>query len=488
MALAWSQIGLRFLPFADAVSTELPLARLLRLSLFQISVGLAVVLLNGTLNRVMIVELGVPASLVALMVSLPLLFAPARALVGFRSDHHRSYLGWRRVPYIWMGTLLQFGGLAIMPFALLVLSGDTHGPVVFGQIGAALAFLLIGAGLHTSQTAGLALATDLAPEATRPRVVALLYVMLLVGMVVSAAIFGRLLQDFSQFRLIGVIQGAALVTMGLNIVALWKQEARQPRKTSPDLHRDKPKATFIDAWRRLAAEAGSGPGGSAPGRARSIHRFLVTVGLGTAAFSMQDILLEPFGGQVLRLGVGATTALTAILAGGSLVAFALSAGHLGRGGDPYRLSATGALVGVAAFSLVIFAAPLDSALLFRVGTGLIGFGGGLFAVGTLTAAMAFSADGAAGLALGAWGAVQATAAGIGIALGGVIRDAVSGLAASGALGPALTDAAVGYSVVYQLEIVLLFATLVALGPLVRRVTTTGAAGEAPRFGMAEFPG
>ncbi len=110
--------------------TALPLGRLLRLSLFQVTVGMAVVLLIGTLNRVMIVELGVPAWLVALMVSLPLVFAPFRALVGFRSDTHRSVLGWRRVPYLWFGTLLQFGGFAIMPFALLVLSGDTHGPIV----------------------------------------------------------------------------------------------------------------------------------------------------------------------------------------------------------------------------------------------------------------------------------------------------------------------------------------------------------------------
>ncbi len=478
MALAWGQIGLKFLPFADAVSAELPLGRLLRLSLFQLSVGLAVVLLNGTLNRVMIVELGVPASIVALMVSLPLLFAPVRALVGFRSDHHRSYLGWRRVPYIWMGTLLQFGGLAIMPFALLVLSGDTHGPLIFGHIGAALAFLLVGAGLHTSQTAGLALATDLAPEANRPRVVALLYVMLLLGMVLSAAVFGFLLKDFSQFRLIGVIQGAALLTMGLNIVALWKQEPRRPRLTSPELTDQLAKPSFRDAWRELSASS----------NARSITRFLVMVGLGTAAFSMQDILLEPFGGQVLKLGVGATTALTGILAGGSLVAFALSAGHLGRGGDPYRLAAYGALIGVGAFALVIFAAPLESALMFRIGTGLIGFGGGFFAVGTLTAAMALSADGTRGLALGAWGAVQATAAGLGIALGGVIRDTVAGLAASGALGSALSDVAVGYSVVYHFEIALLFATLVALGPLVRRVTTTRAVQQAPQFGVAEFPG
>ena len=66
------------------------------------------------------VELGVPAWLVSLMVGLPLVFAPFRAFIGFRSDNHRSALGWRRVPYIWMGTLLQFGGLAIMPFALLI--------------------------------------------------------------------------------------------------------------------------------------------------------------------------------------------------------------------------------------------------------------------------------------------------------------------------------------------------------------------------------
>jgi len=112
---SWSELGTRFLPFADAASPDLPLSRLLRLSLFQVSVGLSLVLLVGTLNRVMIVELGVPAVLVAVMVALPLLAAPFRALIGFRSDNHRSELGWRRVPFLWMGTLIQFGGFAIIP-------------------------------------------------------------------------------------------------------------------------------------------------------------------------------------------------------------------------------------------------------------------------------------------------------------------------------------------------------------------------------------
>ena len=113
----WSKVATAWLPFADAASADLPLARLLRLALFQVSVGMTIVLLNGTLNRVMIVELGTPAWLVAPMIALPVLIAPFRALIGHRSDTHRSVLGWRRVPYIWFGTLMQFGGLAIMPFA-----------------------------------------------------------------------------------------------------------------------------------------------------------------------------------------------------------------------------------------------------------------------------------------------------------------------------------------------------------------------------------
>src|SRR5690349_12178843 len=251
---AWMKLSPDLLPFADAASETLPLNRLLRLSLFQVSVGMVAVLLNGTLNRVMVVELGVPTWLVAVMVSLPLVFAPLRALVGFRSDTHRSVLGWKRVPYIWFGTLLQFGGFAIMPFALIILSGDTTGPVYVGHAGAALAFLLVGAGLHTTQTAGLALATDLAPLESRPRVVALLYVMLLVGMVASALLFGALLANFSQLRLIQLVQGAAVATMLLNLTALWKQEPRNPAATRPDL----PRPSFKDSWAafRSAGRAG----------------------------------------------------------------------------------------------------------------------------------------------------------------------------------------------------------------------------------------
>ncbi len=466
----WTAVATRFLPFADVATPELPLGRILRLSLFQVSVGMAAVLLTGTLNRVMIVELGLPAAVVALMVAIPLVFAPVRALIGHRSDTHRSILGWKRVPYIWFGTLLQFGGFAILPFALLVMSGDTHGPVVIGEIAAALAFLLVGAGMHTTQTAGLALATDLADEENRPRLVALLYVMLLVGMMLAALVIGQLLRPFSAIRLIQVIQGVAALTMALNLLALWKQEARNPAATAPTRARP----PFHASWKALIAGGGAA-------------RLLWAVGLGAAAFSMQDVLLEPYGGEVLGLAVGATTSLTALWAAGALLGFGLAAQRLGLGGDPHRLAALGLLIGIGAFAAVIISEPLQSVTLFGIGAMGIGLGGGLFSVGTLTAAMALGATTGSGLALGAWGAAQATAAGAAVALGGALRDIVSALAVSGRLGPALDDAGTGYSVVWHLEIALLFAALVALGPLARWVRSDPPPARPGRFGLSEFP-
>ncbi len=468
------RVSIRALPFADAASDDLPLGQLLRLSLFQVSVGMATVMMLGTLNRVMIVELGVPAFVVAIMVALPVLSAPFRALLGFRSDTHRSALGWKRVPYIWFGSLWQFGGLAVMPFALIVLSGDqTLGPDWAGEVLAGLAFLMTGLGVHMTQTAGLALASDRATEETRPRVVALLYVMNLLGMAVSALVLGALLTDFSNLRLIQVVQGSAVVTLLLNLVALWKQEHLRPMSTT---ERAEPRPRFRDAWADFAKGGQAG-------------RLLAVVALGTAAFSMQDVLLEPYGGQVLGLSVSKTTLLTALWSVGAIGGFAFAARWLAAGMMPYRMAGRGLLAGIAAFACVILAGPMNSVPLFFLGAATIGLGSGLFAVSTLTAAMILPVGGSAGrgLALGAWGAAQATAGGIGIALGGSIRDAVNQVALSGRLGEALTGIGTGYATVYHIEIGLLFLTLVALGPLVRIATPGLKPAPQQGIGLSEFP-
>jgi BCD family chlorophyll transporter-like MFS transporter len=468
-------LSMSWLPFADAASEGLPLGQLLRLSLFQVSVGMAAVLLLGTLNRVMIVELGVPASVVAIMIALPVLMAPLRAVLGFRSDTYRSAIGWKRIPYLWFGSLWQMGGLAVMPFALIVLSGDQIlGPAWAGEALAGLAFLMTGLGMAMTQTAGLALAADRATDETRPRVVALLYVMYLVGMVISSILVGWLLRDYDPITLVRVVQGCGAATLILNLIALWKQEKVRPMSAA-EIAAPRPKFREALADLRQVPDA---------------MRLMVLVALGALGFNMQDVLLEPYGGEILGLSVGRTTLLTATSAGGALVGFALAAHWLGRGMDPFRMVARGLLIGIAAFSAVVFAAPLQSAPLFFLGAFGIGLGGGLFSVGTLTAAMKLPERGLAGrgLVLGAWGAAQATAAGSSVAIGGLIRDGVGHLAMQGAFGPGMALPSTGYSTVYHLEIALLFATLVVLGPLVRTRILHPATEQGPaRFGLAEFP-
>lgn len=449
-------MGPRFLPFADVATKDLPLSRLLRLSLFQVSVGLALVLLVGTLNRVMIVELGVPSWLVAVMLALPLIFAPFRALIGYKSDTHRCALGWRRVPFIWKGTLWQFGGFAIMPFALLVLGQQgesTNWPLWLGHVSAGVAFLLVGAGVHTVQTAGLALATDLTPPESHPKVVGLMYVTLLLGMLVSSLVFGAALQDFSPGQLVKVIQGAAVATVFLNFVAMWQQETLQQGRDK----NQRPDPTFSESWRSFC-------------EGNNAIRQLTIVGVGTLAFGMADVLLEPFGGHVLQMSVSATTKLTALLAFGGLLGFALASRILGNGGDPYRMVLNGALIGVPAFACVMLAAPLGTPALFLLGNFLIGFGAALFGHGTLTATMNRAPANQAGLALGSWGAVQATAAGLAIAASGVIRDLVN--AAVSSSDAQLWGIASGYVVVYALEIVMLVVTIAAVYPLIRKGANT----------------
>jgi BCD family chlorophyll transporter-like MFS transporter len=159
---------------------------------------------------------------------------------------------------------------------------------------------------------------------------------------------------------------------------------------------------------------------------------------------------------------------------------------LSKGLDACRLAAMGALLGLPAFACVIFSAPLDSSELFRLGSGLIGFAGGLFSVGMLITAMEIPEKELTGMVLGAWGAVQATAAGVSMALGGVLRDVVTSLATSGWFGESLNSPATGYSFVFHLEIYFLFVVLIALGPLVRRRHSSRSAMQP--LGLAELPG
>jgi BCD family chlorophyll transporter-like MFS transporter len=215
-------------------------------------------------------------------------------------------------------------------------------------------------------------------------------------------------------------------------------------------------------------------------------RLLAATAIGTAAFSMQDVLLEPYGGSLLGMSVSQTTILTALTAAGALLGLYFAGLWLARGMNACRLAALGALAGVPALVAISVAGAFAAPWLLRAGALLIGFGGGLFIVGTLTAAVRLPSTGHEGLAVGAWGAAQATAAGLGIGLGGAIKDIFADIASTGAMGVSLQSPWASYGVVYQIEIVLLFVTLAVIGPLARYGSE--ARSQESSFGFAEFPG
>jgi BCD family chlorophyll transporter-like MFS transporter len=247
-----------------------------------------------------------------------------------------------------------------------------------------------------------------------------------------------------------VIQGSAVTVVVFNLVSLWKQEARQERRAP------RAEGGFSRSLKRLLAQP-------------QMVRFLWTVALGTCALTMQDILIEPFGGQVLGMSVSETSSLNALSAGGAFVAFALAAMWLRRGVHACRLAGCGLLLALPALVFLIFSVPLHSVLMFQSGACLLGFGTGLFSVGTLVTAMSYQDKEFVGLGLGAWGAVHATAGGVAAILAALLRDAVGHWTAQGAMGEVMDNVATGYSFVFHCEIYLVFATLVALGPLVGRV-------------------
>ena len=467
------KISKNILPFSDAGSTNFSLFQLLRLSLFQISVGMATVMLAGTLNRVMIVELLVPASLVAVMIAIPVLIAPLRTFYGHKSDTYKSFIGWKRIPYMWFGSLFQFGGLAIMPFAIIILSGDqTVGPSWAGEVLVAIAFLFTGIGMHITQTVGLALAADRATKENRPRVVALLYFMFLFGMGISAVVIGILLADFSKLRLIQVVQGSAVLTLFLNLVAVWRQE----QIIINNQKNDKSEKFFL-SWKKFISD-------------RKTNSLIWVVFWGTLAFSMQDVLLEPYGGQILGLSVSETTNLTGVWALGALLGLALAANNSKKTVSSVSNAMTALLIGIVGFSAIIFSSPMQFPFLYFLGTLFIGFGTGLFSVSLLIIAMALSSKTnlGSGFILGSWGAAQAIGAGLGIAVGGILRDVVNKIALSGYLGSTFENNSIGYIFVYHLEILFIFITLIALGMLSQEINKRKIKDHAQKsFGLSEIP-
>lgn len=414
--------------------------RVLRLGLIQFGVGLSLAPISGALNRVLITDLGISAAAVGFLIALNYFVSPVRAMIGYRSDKARSEGKWR-TPYVVLGVMLTFGGLSTAPFALILLGGE--GIVGFwpAMLICSVIFIAYGAGISILETIYLALVSDITPKEQRGKVISVLWIMLILGTITSAIIMSALLQDYSHGLLIQVMQGSALVMVVLTAIALVGQERlSKDGSIISQLDAVRVRLTLWESIRQL-------------GQQRVLQALFAVIFVATMAFATHDVLLEPYGGEVLGMSVSETLQLTALWGVATIIGVVVAGLMLYRKQAPALLIALGCAIGLIGFATITYSSQSLQVTVFQLGVSCISIGRGLFLVGSIILVMSLVDITHAGLFLGIWGIVQAMAQGFGSIGGGVLRDLTQ-----------LTSGSVvqGYTLVYMTSFVLLLLVVLVL--------------------------
>jgi BCD family chlorophyll transporter-like MFS transporter len=438
--------------------------RILRLGLFQFGMGISLAPITGTLNRVLISELKISAGFVALLMSIHYFVSPIRTVVGHHSDLRRSKGFWR-TPYIVLGAMLTYGGLSTAPFSLILFDANsvTQGPIVY--VVAFVIFLLYGVGVNIVETSYLAMVSDNTEPEERGKILAILWLMLVVGTVTGSLFIGLSLIDYSLGALISAMQMSAFIFVVCMVLSLIRQEKLRPDgrlvREIEHVARQSLGESLKIVWNTPAL------------RSMFFVFFIATLGFGT-----HDVLLEPYGAQILDMSVTATTLLTALWGVAMIIAVITAGWWLWTRGQSGRLLISGALVGMLGFLTVTYAGAIESTVLFQVGVAGIGFGRGLFIVGSIATIMSLADRGHTGLFMGIWGVVQSLAQGFGTIGGGVARDAI---------GSATGNVLYGYVSVYAAASVFLCVMVVYM--YVKRINSRLSNGEiqSPWNGLQNIP-
>lgn len=424
---------------------------IVRLGLVQSALGAIVALTTSTLNRVMVVEFALPAMLPAALVGWHYAVQLSRPRWGYGSDMGRS-----RTPWIVAGVgMLALGALLATNAALM----SAASPLLGVTLGV-LAFSMIGAGVGAAGTSLLALlATHTAPE-RRAAAAATTWIMMILGIVITAAIAGALLDPFSPQRLALVASGVAGTAFLLTLLAVWGVEQA---RTAPAAEAKPPFSTVLrEIWAEPMA-----------------RRFTVFVFVSMLAYSAQDLILEPFAGLMFNMTPGQSTQMAGVQHGGVLLGMILVGmlgARLGAKRDWMRgwivvgcLGSALALVGLATASAAGPGWPLHANVF------ALGFANGVFAVSAIASMMALAGAGRGareGVRMGVWGAAQAIAFASGGFLGAAGVDALRAL---------LAETGDAFLIVFALEAVL-FAAAAAMA-LSLRVRSGAAAQPAPALLM-----
>jgi BCD family chlorophyll transporter-like MFS transporter len=407
------------------------LRKRIQLALIHVSVAMTLVPINSTLNRVMIKELAISATLVAILASLPYLFSPLQVVIGSYSDRH-PLLGYRRSPYIALGLILCVLGVALAPQVVFLMPEQPF----LGLLLSFLVFAAWGMGFNVASVSYLSLASEISGEKGRSRTISIMWFVMIVGIILTAATLSRLLGVFTHetlLRAFGYISFASFVLGGIGLFGL------EPRYSAPAGASNAPVRA---GWQELIRGVLANP------PARLFFLYLIVL---LAAILGQDVLLEPFGGEAFGLSVSATTRITSIW-GTCVLITLLVAGWLERWLDKRNVARLGAWMAIAGFLVIVLSGLTRQSNLFYLGVVLLGLGTGLSTVSNLSLMLDMTTA-QIGLYIGAWGMADALARLLGTVLSGVIRDLVAQLS---------HDAILGYITVFLIEAALLGLSLVML--------------------------
>ena len=406
----------------------MPLTKILRLGLIHAAVAITLVPINSTLNRIMISELGMAATLVAVLVSLPYCFSPIQVWIGNYSDHHPLF-GYRRTPYIALGLLLCAGGAALAPSAAFALAANPWPGLPISL----LAFGAWGMGFNVATVAYLSLATDLAGEEHRARTVGVMWFMLIVSVIAAAILIGFSLQPYSPAALYRAFYVTCGIALALGFGGLIGLERRGAAAGTGE------RRSFPSLLRMIGANA----------QARLFFVYLVVL---LIALLGQDLLLEPYAAEVFGVPVRRTTEYTAIW-GGALLLALLLASPLTRRTGKVRAAAIGAVIAGVGLVLIALSGVLLLKALLIPALVIFGFGSGLSTATNLALMLDMTLAGQVGAFIGAWGMADALARLVGTMLSGVVRDSVQYFTG---------NAAAGYVTVFLIEAAALGLSLLLL--------------------------
>lgn len=410
----------------------MPFHKIVRLGLIHVAVALTLVPINGTLNRVMISELGIAATLVAVLVVLPYLFSPIQVWIGGFSDRH-PLLGYRRAPYILLGLVLCVGGTALAPSAAFLIASGEGGPAPGGVLLGLAAFGMWGMGFNVATVSYLSLATDLAGEQHRARTAGVMWFMLIVSVIVAGITIGRSLDPYTPERLFRAFYATCAVALALGLIGLAGLERRG------SIARTGPRRSFAEQWRSIA------------GNRQARHFFFYLIVLLIALLG-QDVLLEPYAADVFGVPVRRTTEYTSIWGVALLVALLLAGWFTRRLGKRGAAALGGGLAG-AGLVLLALSGAIHVQGLFIPGLLVFGFGSGLSTATNIALMFDMTLPGRVGAFIGAWGMADALARLAGTLLGGVVRDTIT--LATGSLSW-------GYITVFLLEALAVGVSLLML--------------------------